>query len=75
MKTIAGALLLGAMLTAAPMGRAAELLPPPIGSASTTAQREGTGFGADVEHALDDLTRLQCNLLFFLTPRQGCPTK
>jgi hypothetical protein len=75
MKTIAGALLLGAMLTAAPMGRAAELLPPPIGSGTSTAQREGAGFGADVENALDDLTRLQCSLLFFLTPRQGCPAK
>jgi hypothetical protein len=75
MKTIAGVLLLGAMLTAAPMGRAAEVLPAPIGSSAVTAQREGSGFGADVENALDDLTRLQCNLLFFLTPRQGCPTK
>ena len=75
MKTIAGVLLLGAMLTAAPMGRAAEVLPAPIGSSAVTAQREGSGFGADVENALDDLTRLQCRLLGLVMINQPCPAR
>ncbi|MFZ9148773.1 hypothetical protein [Vulcanococcus sp.] len=75
MKVLTGLLMLGALLSAAPVARAEELLPPPIGPVTPVAQRESAGFGADVESALDDFTRFQCDLLFFLTPRQGCPTK
>lgn len=58
------------LLSQAPV-MAAEALPPPVGS-SAPASQSGTpsaghandpGFAADVEHALDDLTTLQCTLL------------
>jgi hypothetical protein len=51
----------------------AEPLPPPIGPLPSSAQADA-GYPGDVENALSDFTRFQCDLLFFLTPRQNCPS-
>ena len=51
----------------------AEALPPPIGPLPSSDQTD-QGYPGDLENALSDFTRFQCDLLFFLTPRQNCPT-
>ena len=63
-----------ALLAATPAARS-EPLPPPLEMAPPTAQpADNPGFAMDVEHALDDLTRLQCGLLgLILINSQPCP--
>jgi len=63
-----------ALLAARPPARS-EVLPPPLDMAPSTAQpADNPGFAMDVEHALDDLTRLQCGLLgLILINSQPCP--
>jgi hypothetical protein len=67
-------LLCFALMAASPAARA-EALPPPLEFAPPTAQpADNPGFAMDVEHALDDLTRLQCGLLgLILINSQPCP--
>ena len=63
-----------ALLPATPAARS-EVLPPPLDTAPPTAQpADNPGFAMDVEHALDELTRLQCGLLgLILINSQPCP--
>ena len=67
------ALVLAATLSALPGAAMAEPLPPPIGPLPSSDQTD-QGYPGDVENALSDFTRFQCDLLFFLTPRQNCPS-
>ena len=67
------AVVLAATLSALPGLALAEPLPPPIGPLPSSAQADA-GYPGDVENALSDFTRFQCDLLFFLTPRQNCPS-
>ena len=67
------AVVLAASLSALPGAAMAEALPPPIGPLPSSDQVD-QGYPGDVENALSDFTRLQCDLLFFLTPRQNCPS-
>ena len=63
-----------AVMAATPAARS-EALPPPLELAPATAQpADNPGFAMDVEHALSDLTRLQCDLLgLILVNSQPCP--
>ena len=67
------AVVLAATLSALPGVAVAEPLPPPIGPHPSSAPSDA-GYPGDVENALSDFTRFQCDLLFFLTPRQNCPS-
>ena len=67
------AVVLAASLSALPGAAMAEVLPPPIGPLPSSDQTD-QGYPGDVENALSDFTRFQCDLLFFLTPRQNCPS-
>ena len=69
------ALLLSCVVLAAAPAALAEPLPPPLEPVPVAAEpaREA-GFAADVELALNDLTRLQCGLLgLLLINSQPCP--
>ena len=74
MKSLAW-IVIGAVAAAAAPAAMAEPLPPPLEPAPVAAQpAEDPGFANDVEHALDDLTRLQCGLLgLILINSQPCP--
>ena len=50
----------------------AEAVPPPIGPLPSSDQVD-QGYPGDVENALSDFTRLQCDLLFFLTTPSELP--
>lgn len=69
-------LLVGALVTTAPV-LAAESMPPALdGTPAASAVKTGDpGFNADVEVAIGGLTRLQCKLLDFIMIRQpSCQT-